>query len=73
MYTEFTKKKVFGQLTLAVAAPARRCRGRQKVLIPECDLTDRRVVVDRSSSLPVRLHVVLSLLSVLKMGILMLV
>ena len=27
------------------------CDGRQKVLIPECDLTGRRVMVDRSSSL----------------------
>ena len=36
-------------------------RGTFKILqfhfrFPECDLTDRRVIVDRSSSLPVRSH-----------------
>ena len=56
VYTEFTKKKVFGQLTLAVASPACHRHGRQKVSIPECDLTGRRAMVDRSSSLPVRLY-----------------
>ena len=44
MYTEFMKKKVFEQLT------ARRRHERQKVLIPECDLTGRKVMVNRSSS-----------------------
>ena len=40
---------------MVAAAPPVRCRhGRQKVLIPECDLTGRRV--DRPSSLPVRSH-----------------
>ena len=42
MYTEFSKKKVFEQLTLAAASPAHRRHGRQKVSIPECDLTGRR-------------------------------
>ena len=52
--TEFTKKKVFGQLTLAVASPVLHCHGRQQVLLPKCDLTGRRVIVDRSLRLPVR-------------------
>ena len=52
--TEFTKKKVFERLTVAAPPPVRRCHGRQKVSNPECDLTGRRVMVDRSSSLPVR-------------------
>ena len=51
MFTEFTKKRVLGQLTLAVTSPAGRCHGRQKVSISECDLTGRRVMVDL---LPVR-------------------
>ena len=38
MCTEFTKKKVFGQLTLAVAPLACRHHGRQKVLIHDCNL-----------------------------------
>ena len=45
VYTELAKKKIFGQLRLAVAPPARRCHGRQKVLIPECDLTGRRSTI----------------------------
>ena len=40
------KKYVFELLTLAAASPARRRHGRQKVLIPECDLTGRRVMVE---------------------------
>ena len=56
VYTEFMKKKVYELLTLAAAAPARRHHGTQKVLIPECDLTGRRVMVNRSSSVPVRSH-----------------
>ena len=51
MYTELTKTKVFGQLTLAVAPPACWRHGRQKVLIPECDLTGRRSTI---TLLPVR-------------------
>ena len=39
MYIEFTKKKVFEQLMLAVATPACCRHGRQTVSIPECDLT----------------------------------
>ena len=46
VHTEFTKKRVFGWPTLAVESPARRRPGRQKVSIPECDLTGRRVTVD---------------------------
>ena len=48
VYTEFMKKKVFELLTLAAASQARYRRGRQKVLIPKCDLTGRRVMVNRS-------------------------
>ena len=50
MYTEFTKKKVFELLTVGAGSPAHRCHGRQKVSIPKCDLTGRRVMVDCSSS-----------------------
>ena len=39
MYTEFMKKKVFKLLTLSAAPQVRRRHGRQKVSIPECDLT----------------------------------
>ena len=35
VYTEFTKKKVFEQLTLVVVSPARCRHGRKKVSIPE--------------------------------------
>ena len=56
MYTEFMKKKVFELLMLAAASQAHRRHGRQKVSIPECGLTARRVMVNRSSSLPVRSH-----------------
>ena len=35
VYTEFMKKKVFEQLTLAAASPARGRHGRQKVSITE--------------------------------------
>ena len=52
MYKEFTKKRVFGQLALAVASLARHCHGR---LMAECDLTDRRVMMDRSSSTPLKI------------------
>ena len=44
--TEFTKKKkkkVFEQLTLS---SAHHRHGRQKMSIPECDLTGRRVLGD---------------------------
>ena len=41
-----TKKKLFEQLTVGAGSPVRRRCGRQKVLIPECDLTGRRVTVD---------------------------
>ena len=54
VYTEYMKKKVFELLRLAAATPARRNHGRQKVSIPKCDLTGRRVMVNRSSSVPVR-------------------
>ena len=46
MYTEFTKKKVFELPTLAAAAPARCRHGRQKVLIPECNLTGTETMVN---------------------------
>ena len=54
VYTEFTKMKVFEQLTLVAASSARRRHDRQKVLSPECDPTGRRVMMARSSSLSVR-------------------
>ena len=50
------KKKVLELLTLAAASPVHRHYGRQKVLIPKCDLTGRRVMVNHSSSVPVSLH-----------------
>ena len=43
------KKKVFELLRLAAASPAHRRHGRQKDSFPECDLTGRRVMVNRSS------------------------
>ena len=46
MYTEFTKKKVFELLTIGAGSPASCRHGRQKVSIPEGDLTGRRVMVD---------------------------
>ena len=45
------KKKVFELLTLAAASPVHRPHGRQKVSIPECDRTGRRVMVNRSAAL----------------------
>ena len=86
MYTEFTKKTVFEQLTLAVASSARRCHGRQQVLIPECDLTGKRSTilsfllgaqcscscVETLVMLRAKFHVVSSLLSVLIIAIVML-
>ena len=51
VYTEFTKKKSFGQLTLAVASLVRRHHGRQKVSIPECEQTGRRSTM---TLLPIR-------------------
>ena len=47
VYTEFTKKKVFEQLTLAVACSASCRHGSQEVLISECIVTWRWVKVDR--------------------------
>ena len=46
-------KRVFELLTVAAGSPAPRRHGRQKVPIPEYDLTDRRKTVDL---LPVRSH-----------------
>ena len=48
MYTEFADKKVFEQLTLAVACSAGSRHGSPEVSIPECDITRRRVKEDRS-------------------------
>ena len=50
VYTEFTKKKVFEQLMLAVACSARR-RPASEVSTSECDVTWRTVKVERSWSL----------------------
>ena len=47
VYTEFTKKKVFEQLTLAVACYASRSRSSPEVSISKCDVTWRRVKVER--------------------------
>ena len=52
MYAEFTKKKVF-VLTVGAGSLVRPCHGRQKVSIPDCDLTGRRSTI---TLLPVRLH-----------------
>ena len=51
VYTEFTKKKFSGQLTLAVASPAH-----QKGLIPTCNLTGRLEERSTITLLPVRSH-----------------
>ena len=48
VYAEFTKKKVFELLTLAVAGSAHRRPASGKVSISECDETWRTVKVDRS-------------------------
>ena len=48
------ERESYGHDTLAAASPVRHYRGRQKVLIPECDPTGSRVMVNRSSSVPVR-------------------
>ena len=50
------KKKVFGQLTLAVASPVHRRHGRHKVSIPECDLTGRLEERSTITLLPVGSH-----------------
>ena len=39
MYTEYIKNKVFELLMLAAASPVHGRHGRQKVSIPQCDLT----------------------------------
>ena len=44
VYTEFTKKKVFGQLMLAVACSARRRPASREVSMSECDLIHYFVV-----------------------------
>ena len=57
--TQFTNKKVFGQLMLAVALLTCRHHCRQKVLIPECDLTGRRSTITlllKSASFIVIMH-----------------
>ena len=82
VYAEFAKKKVLGQLTSVAASPACRRHGRQKVLIPECNLTGTPEEWSIITLLPVRshsgintfclFHVVSSPLSVLKIEILML-
>ena len=59
----FYKKKVFGLFTVGAGSPARHRHGRQKVSMPECDLTGR---LDERSTITL-------LLSVLKIAILMLV
>ena len=45
VYTDFTEKKVFEQLTLACSTSHR--HGSQEVSISECDVTWRTVKVDR--------------------------
>ena len=57
VYTEFTRKKVFEQLMLAVATPACCRHGRQKVSTPECDLTGRLEERFTLTLLPVRSQV----------------
>ena len=42
---EFTKKEVFELLIVGGGSPTCRRQGRQKVSIPECDLTGRRSTV----------------------------
>ena len=46
-YTEFTIKNVFEHLTLAVACSVSRHHGSREVSNSECDVTWRRVKVDR--------------------------
>ena len=46
VYTEFAKKRVFEQLTLAVACSARSRHGSREVSISKCDVTWRRVKVE---------------------------
>ena len=52
-----TKKKVFEQLMLASVFLARRRHGRQKVSIPECNLTGRLEEQSTITLLPVRLFI----------------
>ena len=54
MHTEFAKKKVFKQLTLAAVSSTRRRHGRQKVSIPECNLTGRLEERSTITLFPVR-------------------
>ena len=49
-YTEFTKKNVFEQLTLAVACSARRRPASGEISMSECDVTWRTVKVELLSS-----------------------
>ena len=51
VYAEFTKKKGFQLLTVGAGSPAHRYHCRQKVWIPECNLTGRRFTI---TLLPVR-------------------
>ena len=51
VYTEFTKKRVFELLTLAVACSTSRRPASWEVSISECDVTWRTVKVDGSESL----------------------
>ena len=47
VYTEFAERKVFKQLTLALACFARSHHGSQEVSISECNVTWTRVMVER--------------------------
>ena len=56
VHTEFAKKNVLEQFTLATVSSACHRHGRQKVLIPKCDLTLRLEERATITLLPVRSH-----------------
>ena len=58
MYTEFTKKKLFEQLTLADAFSAPCRHGSREESISECDVTWRTVKVDRYCLLATTIRVI---------------
>ena len=58
VYTEFTEKKGFEQLKLAVACSASVCPASWEVLISEYDVTWRRVKVERYCLLAKTIHAI---------------
>ena len=58
VHTEFTKKRVFEQLTLAVACSAGRCPASREVWVSECAVTWKRVKVEHYCNPATTIHAV---------------